>query len=60
MSEQTIALLEEVADFLEGQSDVKDGSDGPRPNRAMQLLGQVSLEIASLKLDQRAATGRIG
>lgn len=47
----TLALLEEVAEFLEGQSDVVDGSYGePAPNKAMSLLGQVEREIEALKL----------
>ena len=30
-------LLLEIADYLDDCSDVLDGADGPRPNRAMQL-----------------------
>jgi hypothetical protein len=39
-----------VAEFLEGQSDVDDGSYGePVPNRAMSLLMAVEQEIERLK-----------
>jgi hypothetical protein len=48
-STETISLLEEVAEFLEGQADVRDGSDGPRPNRAMSLMAAVELTIERLK-----------
>ena len=44
-----IDLLNELAEFLEGQQDVTDGSDGPRPNRAMSLLQAVDDEIRRLK-----------
>jgi hypothetical protein len=47
----TVSLLEEVAEFLEGQADVRDGSDGPRPNRAMSLMAEVELTIERLKRD---------
>jgi hypothetical protein len=50
---ETISLLEEVAEFLEGQADVRDGSDGPRPNRAMSLMAEVELTIERLKRDSR-------
>jgi hypothetical protein len=46
---QTIALLEEVAEFLEPYVDVRDGEDGPLPNKAMNLLGEVEREIERLK-----------
>jgi hypothetical protein len=52
-STETISLLEEVAEFLEGQADVRDGSDGPRPNRAMSLMSEVELTIERLKRDSR-------
>lgn len=46
----TLDVLNEVAEFLEGQSDVVDGSYGePHPNRAMSLLQQVEQEIENLK-----------
>lgn len=42
----TLAVLQEVADFLEGYSDVIDGDEGePRPNKAMILLQQVEERI---------------
>lgn len=51
MTQRTIDLLNEVAEFLEGQSDVVDGSYGePVPNRAMSLLGEVEREIDALKI----------
>ena len=46
----TIDLLNELAEFLEGQQDVVDGSYGePQPNKAMSLLGAVEGEIERLK-----------
>jgi hypothetical protein len=52
--ERTIDLLEEVAEFLEPYIDVRDGSDGPLPNKAMTLSAEVNGEIARLKQKQRA------
>lgn len=47
---RTVDLLNEIAEFLENQSDVVDGSYGePHPNRAMSLLRQVDVEIERLK-----------
>jgi hypothetical protein len=48
-TDNTIALLNEVAEFLEGQADVRDGSDGPRPNKAMELMARAEIEIERLK-----------
>jgi predicted Fe-S protein YdhL (DUF1289 family) len=49
---ETISLLEEVAEFLEGQADVRDGSYGEQvPNRAMSLMAEVELTIERLKRD---------
>ena len=31
-------LYEELIDFLNKYSDVVDGSDGPKPNRAMHIV----------------------
>jgi hypothetical protein len=31
-------VLDKLEELLEGQQDVTDGSDGPRPNEAMRLL----------------------
>lgn len=46
----TLDVLNEVAEFLEGQSDVVDGSYGePHANRAMILLQAVEFEIEWLK-----------
>ena len=46
----TIDLLNNLAEFLEGQQDVVDGSYGePQPNKAMSLLGAVEGEIERLK-----------
>jgi len=39
--ERLIFLLAECADFMDGQVDVVDGPDGPRPNRAMQLVSDI-------------------
>jgi rhamnose utilization protein RhaD (predicted bifunctional aldolase and dehydrogenase) len=48
----TIDLLNEVAEFLEGQADVRDGSYGEQvPNRAMSLMAEVELTIERLKRD---------
>jgi hypothetical protein len=42
MNPQLAGLLAEIAEFLEGQADVRDGSDGEQlPNRAMQLLADL-------------------
>jgi hypothetical protein len=48
-TDSTIDLLNEVAEFLEGQADVRDGSDGPRPNKAMELMARAEIEIERLK-----------
>jgi hypothetical protein len=46
----TISLLEEIAEFLEGQMDVVDGSYGvPHANRAMQLYTRLEQEIERMK-----------
>lgn len=43
-------VLNEVAEFLDGQSDVVDGPDGGQlPNRAMSLLLAVEVSIENLK-----------
>jgi hypothetical protein len=34
-------VLDEIEAFLGDQQDVTDGSDGPRPNRAMSLLAEL-------------------
>jgi hypothetical protein len=50
----TIDLLNDVAEFLEGQADVRDGSYGEQvPNRAMSLMAEVELTIERLKRDSR-------
>lgn len=46
---RTIALLEEMSEFLEPYVDVRDGSDGPLPNKAMSLQSAVADEIIWLK-----------
>lgn len=60
--ERTIELLNAVAEFLENQSDVVDGSYGePHPNRAMSLLRDVEWEIDRLKrLPSSTAAGMFG
>ena len=35
--------LDEIETFLEDQQDVVDGSDGPKPNRAMLLLSELQV-----------------
>lgn len=45
----TIALLEEVAEYLEPEMDADGTPDGYRPNRAMQLYTAVGQEIERLK-----------
>lgn len=45
----TIALLTELAEFLDGFSDVDDGTLGPVPNRAMLLKRDLDQEIERLK-----------
>jgi hypothetical protein len=55
----TIDLLNEVAEFLEGQADVRDGSYGEQvPNRAMSLMAEVELTIERLKRDSRLGPSR--
>jgi hypothetical protein len=50
LDEFWIYLLNEIAEFLEGQSDVRDGSYGEQiPNRAMSLLQLIDQEIERLK-----------
>lgn len=44
----TVMLLTEIAEFLENYSDVVDGTDGPRPNRAMHLWQETQREIGRL------------
>lgn len=46
---RTVALLEEVSEFLDHYVDVRDGEDGPRPNKAMSLKHEVDQEIDRLK-----------
>lgn len=51
----TIDLLNDIAEFLEGQSDVRDGSYGePVANEAMSLLQRVEQEIAVLERAAKA------
>lgn len=53
-------MLEEVAEFLEDQSDVVDGSYGePHPNRAMSLLQDVEERISTLKRAQTSAASEL-
>jgi hypothetical protein len=47
--EWNLTLLNEVAEYLENHSDVVDGADGPRPNKAMDLLRDLETLIAKLK-----------
>ena len=47
--EWNLALLREVAEFLDNYSDVVDGEDGPKPNQAMNLLRDLENLIAKLK-----------
>ena len=47
--EWNLALLREVAEFLDNYSDVVDGQDGPKPNQAMSLLRDLENLIAKLK-----------
>ena len=47
--EWNLALLREVAEFLENHCDVVDGESGPLPNTAMNLLRDVENLIAKLK-----------
>jgi hypothetical protein len=48
-SDSLIGLLQEVAEFLDPYVDVRDGEDGPLPNKAMSLLQSVEDEIERLK-----------
>src|SRR3990167_4056955 len=42
-------FLAEVEDYLNGHQDVRDGADGPRPNKAMSLLVEARGWRESLK-----------
>lgn len=44
-----LSLLAEIQEYLENHSDVVDGVDGPRPNKAMDLLRDLETLIAKLK-----------
>lgn len=35
------AVLDEIDELLEDQQDVRDGADGPLPNKAMSLLAEL-------------------
>lgn len=35
------SVLDEIEDYLEQRQDVRDGSDGPRPNEEMSLLSDL-------------------
>jgi hypothetical protein len=37
-------LWNEIVEFIEDHVDVVDGSDGPRPNKAMHLTQQIEQE----------------
>lgn len=39
-------LLARIEEYLQDHEDVRDGSDGPRPNEAMQLLTDLRYEMA--------------
>lgn len=41
MNQRLAAVLDEIDEFLEDQEDVRDGSDGPLPNKAMTLLNEL-------------------
>lgn len=38
-------LWDEIVDFITDHVDVVDGSDGPRPNRAMHLSQRIDEEV---------------
>lgn len=42
-------LLDEIEDYFEQRQDVRDGSDGPRPNREMHLYQRLRDEAYSAK-----------
>ena len=45
-----LAMLEEVADYLDRYADVRDGDDGqPEANAALRLLTDVNAVIAKAK-----------
>ncbi len=43
---ELLDVLHRCAELLDDYSDVVDGDDGPLPNRAMSLLGDVEAAIA--------------
>ena len=42
-------LWDEIHDFIYNQVDVRDGADGPRPNRAMHLFQRIEAEVPATK-----------
>lgn len=38
-------LWDEIEDFIHNYVDVVDGDDGPRPNKAMHLMGRIQAEV---------------
>jgi len=38
-------LWEEILEFIQNQVDVKDGEDGPQPNKAMSLYSRIEREV---------------
>lgn len=39
-------LWDEIVDFITDQVDVVDGTDGLRPNKAMQLVRRIDTEVS--------------
>jgi hypothetical protein len=49
------AILDEIETYLEDRQDVRDGSDGPRPNEAMALLNELREARATLSGERNRA-----
>lgn len=48
-NERMRGLLIEVSEFLDPYVDVRDGEDGPLPNKAMTLKAEVDAEIRRMQ-----------
>ena len=42
LCDEAYQFLADAESFIEGQSDVVDGLDGPIPNKAMSLMGELT------------------
>ena len=40
-----LLLLDDIKEFLDQRSDIRDTSSGPAPNKAMDLLQRIELAV---------------